>query len=89
VREFFKQRFTVDELRSILNQVGMEPHELLSTRSRPYQALHLADREVDEEELLALMVEHPALIRRPLTVRSRRAVVGFDKHGLEEIATCE
>jgi arsenate reductase len=45
----------------------------------------LANRELDDEELLALMVEHPALIRRPLVVRDRRAVIGFNQQALSEL----
>jgi arsenate reductase-like glutaredoxin family protein len=48
--------------------------------------LGLANRELDDEEIVALMVEHPALMRRPLVVRNRRAVIGFNQQALSELA---
>jgi arsenate reductase (glutaredoxin) len=72
-------------LRALISRIGLDPHELLSKRSRPYKALGLADREIDDEELIKLMVEHPALIRRPLVVRGDRVVVGFDQRGLADL----
>ena len=58
---------------------------MLSPRSRPYRELGLADRAVSDDELLALMSEFPALIRRPLVAAGDRLLVGFDRPGLERI----
>jgi arsenate reductase len=84
-REIFKNRFTVEELRSLIQRIGVKPIELVSRRSRPFQDLGLADRDLNDEELLKLMVQHPALIRRPLMVRGNRGVIGFDQNGLSEL----
>jgi arsenate reductase-like glutaredoxin family protein len=34
---------------------------------------------LDDDQMLDLMAEHPALIRRPLLVRGGELVVGFDR----------
>ena len=78
-REFFKQRFTHDELASLLKRIGKTPFDVLSTRSRPYKDLDLANKEITESELIDLMIEHPQLLRRPLTVRGNEVVVGYSK----------
>jgi arsenate reductase-like glutaredoxin family protein len=39
---------------------------------------------LDDEQMLALMAEHPALIRRPLLVEGGDLVVGFDREAYEE-----
>ena len=37
--------------------------------------LALAERDVPDDELIALMVEHPQLVQRPIVVRGDRAVL--------------
>ncbi len=59
----------------------MRPADVLSRRSRAYREL-VGGRELGDDELLDLMAREPTLLRRPLTVRDRRAVIGFDREGL-------
>lgn len=75
--EYFKKRFSADELRALLDRIGMSVGDVLSIRSRPYKDLGLADKHLSDDELIDLMIEHPPLLRRPLTVRGNEAVVGY------------
>jgi arsenate reductase (glutaredoxin) len=86
-RDYFKERFTVEELRALLGEIGLTPRDALSRRSRSYKA-RVSDRldSLIDDELLRLMVEDPTLLRRPLAVRDGQAVVGFDRAGLTELA---
>jgi arsenate reductase len=63
------------------------PRDLISRRSRPYKELGLADRELIDDEMLDLMAEYLALIRRPLTVKGTKAVVGLDRKQLLELVS--
>jgi arsenate reductase (glutaredoxin) len=76
-------------LEQTLGDAGLTPGEVLSTRSRAYKDLGLADRAVDDAELLALMVEHPTLIRRPVVVGSGGVVVGFNRGQLAKLSEQE
>lgn len=82
-RDYFKERFTLDELRALLASGGLTPRDVLSRRSRGYKEL-VGEREADltDDELLALMVQEPTLLRRPLALRDGRLVVGFDREEL-------
>lgn len=84
-REFFKNRLTRDELGSLLQSVGLTARDVLSTRSRPYKDMGLADKEPGDDELLDLMVQEPRLLRRPIVIRDGRAVVGHDEASLREL----
>jgi arsenate reductase (glutaredoxin) len=84
-RDYFSEPFTVDELRGLFQEIRAKPSEVLSKRSNAYKDLGLAEREVSEEELLALMVEHPTLLRRPIVVKDGEAVVGFNKEKIEAL----
>lgn len=86
-RDFFKQRFTGEELRDLLAASGLTPRDILSRRSRGYKEL-VGEREADltDDELLALMVQEPTLLRRPLALRDGRIVIGFDRDELIALA---
>jgi Spx/MgsR family transcriptional regulator len=84
-REFFKQRFTPEELGALLQRIGKTPNDVLSTRSRPYAELDLAKRNPEPDELIQLMIEHPQLLKRPMTVRGSEAVVGFNAGAIRRL----
>lgn len=81
-RDYFKARFSKEELRGLLDRIGLTAHDVLSTRSRPYKALDLASKTLTEDELLDLMLEHPQLLRRPIVVRDNQATVGFNRDAI-------
>lgn len=83
--DYFKEPFTVNELRGLFDEIGVEPSEVVSKRSKAWKTLGLADRDVTEDELLELMIEHPTLLRRPLIVKDGRAVVGFNQEQIEAL----
>jgi arsenate reductase-like glutaredoxin family protein len=76
-------------LRAILARAGLTPRDVLSTRSRPYRELGLAERVPSDDELIGLMVERPALIRRPLALGPSGVAVGFDRAALGRLASEE
>lgn len=67
---------TEEEIRDLLDKTGGGPRELLRTREPMVRRLGLDDpsRHTDEE-LIALMHRHPALVQRPIVVRGDRAVL--------------
>uniref|UniRef100_A0A7C3AQ96 Arsenate reductase n=2 Tax=Thermorudis TaxID=1649508 RepID=A0A7C3AQ96_9BACT len=81
-RDYFNRRFTREELVELLRGTGLSPRDLLSTRSRAYQALGLAEREVSEDELIDLMVQEPTLLRRPIVLIDNQVVIGSDRKRL-------
>lgn len=78
-REFFKRRLDATEIRSLFDRIGTTPREMLSTRSRPYKELALAGRRLGNDEIVELMTEYPALIRRPVVVFGDEAQIGFNR----------
>lgn len=76
-REFFKQKFTREELTGILEQSGLSVTDLLSTRSTPYREKGLADQDLTDGEIIDLMLEEPRLLKRPILVSGSDVVIGF------------
>src|SRR4051812_12671608 len=66
---------TEDELRELVRKAGVPARELFRTRESVYQELGLGEREVSDDEAIALMAEHPQLLQRPVVVRGDRAVL--------------
>ena len=50
-----------------------------------YKELGLAEREVSDSELIALMVQHPDLLQRPIVERGDRAVLGRPTENVKEL----
>jgi arsenate reductase (glutaredoxin) len=74
--EYLKQPPGEAELRRILGLLGGDPAALVRTKDKKFAELGLdaADyRTVDE--VVALLVEHPALMQRPIVVAGKRAVI--------------
>ena len=84
-REFFKQRFTADELGSLLESVGLKPSDVISTRSRVYKERNLGDAVLTDSQILDLMVEEPTLLRRPIVINGDQAVVGHNEAKLRDL----
>jgi len=62
-------------LRSLLRKAGLGPRDVLRTREPEYSELGLADDGLDDEAVLKAIVEHPALLQRPIVERGARALL--------------
>ena len=65
--------------------MGVPPRELLRTGEAVYKELGLGRRELSDDEIIRLMVEHPDLIQRPIVERGDRAVLGRPTERIKEI----
>ena len=82
-RDIFADPLSEDELAGLARLASVE--ELFSWKSRSAREYRELRGRAGEEELLRLMAKEPRLIRRPVTVRGGRAVVGFDAGALEAL----
>lgn len=62
-------------LRELLAKAGLTARDVLRTREPLARELGLDRPGVDEDELVAAMVEHPRLVERPIVERGDRAVL--------------
>src|SRR4051812_7726511 len=75
VREYLRDPLSVDELRRIVQLLGVRPIDIVRRGEPKFAELGLGDATPDDEVLRA-MAEHPILIERPIVARGGRAVVG-------------
>jgi arsenate reductase len=66
----------IDEatIRELLRKSGLGPRDVLRTREPLVAELGLLDG-VGDDELVALMAQHPKLLQRPIVVRGERALL--------------
>ncbi len=86
-REFFKDRFTKEELRTLLEQNNLTVQDVISTRSTPYKQHDLANRDLTDDEILDLMIEDPRLLRRPIVLSGDTVIIGHNEKQLRELVT--
>jgi arsenate reductase len=72
---YFIEPLSERQIRALLDKAGLAPREILRTREEIYRELALAGSGHSDDELIALMVEHPDLIQRPIAERGDRAVL--------------
>jgi arsenate reductase len=63
------------ELRGLLRRMGCGPRDVLRMREPLAKELGLDRAEVSDEQLIAQMVAHPALLQRPIVVHGERALL--------------
>ena len=72
-------------LETLLDQMGMEPRELIRKKESEYKELGLADKSLSRDELVAAMAAHPRLIERPIVVSEKGTVLGRPTKKIREI----
>ena len=64
-----------EKIRSLLAKAGLRPAEALRVKEPVYASLALGERDVPDDDLIALMAKHPELLQRPIVERGERAVL--------------
>jgi arsenate reductase len=72
-------------LSDLLDMLGMEPRELMRKKEKEYKASGANDPDLTRDQLIALMVQHPKLIERPIVVSGGKAVLGRPPERVLEI----
>lgn len=84
-RDLGKQPLSEVELRSLF--AGRDPRDFLNPRNEQYRAMNMKEKPPSAADAIRLMAKNPNLIRRPLVVRGKRMVAGFDEQALRDLLT--
>lgn len=85
VVEYLKTPPSRTELENLLQMLGLEPRQLMRTKDDLYRQLGLDRADMSRDQLIQAMLEHPALIERPIVVRGNRAAIGRPPERILEI----
>jgi len=82
---YYVEPLSKKKLTDLVRKMNIKPRELLRKGEAIYKELGLAERELSDSELIALMVEHPDLLQRPIVERGDRAVLGRPTENVKEL----
>jgi arsenate reductase len=74
--EYLKTPPAGSELKAILKKLGLRPGDIMRSCEPLYAELGLKDRAFSDDQLIAIMVENPILIERPIVVSGDKAAIG-------------
>lgn len=83
--DFHVEPLSADALRELVAKARVPARELFRTKEPVYKELGLGEREVADDEAIALMAEHPQLLERPVVVKDDRAVLARPVERVEEL----
>ena len=82
-RDLGKQPLSEAELRELFG--ARDPRTFLNPRNETYRRLDMKHHPPDPDTTIKMMAREPNLIRRPLVVRGRTMVAGFDEEAFERL----
>jgi arsenate reductase (glutaredoxin) len=83
--DFHVEPLSADEIRDLARKTGRPARELFRAREPVYSELGLGERDVDDDEAVALMAQHTELMQRPVVVRGERAVLARPVERVDEL----
>ena len=85
IRLYLEDPPDTDELRSILDRLGLTARQLLRKGEAEYREQGLGNETLTEDQLIAAMVATPRLIERPIVLAGDRAALGRPPEAVLEI----
>jgi arsenate reductase (glutaredoxin) len=83
--DYYTDPIPKTKLRELLRKMKMPARELLRTKEEIYRTLRLAERDLTDDEIVEVMIEHPDLIQRPIVEKGSRAILARPAERLKEI----
>jgi arsenate reductase (glutaredoxin) len=83
--EYLNTPPSTEELKNVLNSLGMKPRELMRKNESVYKESNLKDTALSDEQLVAAMIKHPILIERPIVLANGKASIGRPPESVLEI----
>ena len=84
-RDLGRNPLSEDELKVLF--AGRDPRDFLNPRNEQYREMNMKEKPPSKADAIRLMAKNPNLIRRPLVVRGRRMVAGFDEKALADLTS--
>ena len=82
-REYGKTPFTEKELRDIIGDNPIEP--FLNTRTPLYREKNMKQKPPSKDEAIKLMLKDPNLLKRPVIIKGKKKLTGFNEAEVKEL----
>jgi arsenate reductase (glutaredoxin) len=74
-----------EKIAELASKTGRPARELMRKKEPVFKELGLSDRELEDDEAIDLMAEHPQLLERPVVERGERAVLARPVERIDEL----
>jgi arsenate reductase len=82
LRDIGKERLSAEELDAL---IGNRDYKLfLNTRNELYRERNMKERPPSRSEAIKMMAAEPNLIRRPVVIRGKEILLGWDEEALKK-----
>ena len=82
-REYGKNPFTERELKDLIGNDPIEP--FLNTRTPLYRERNMKQKPPSKDEAIKLMLKDPNLLKRPVIVKGKRKLTGFNEAEIKQL----
>lgn len=82
-REYGKKPLSETELREIIGEDPIEKY--LNTRTPLYRELQMKQKPPSKDEAIKLMTKDPNLLKRPVIIKGKTKLAGFDEAAITKI----
>ena len=65
-----------ETLTLVLDQLGLQPRQLMRTHEKEYAENNLADESLSKDDLIDAMIKFPKLIERPIVISGGKVAIG-------------
>ena len=84
-RNVFKEPLSRDEIKNILRMTEDGTEEIISTRSKLFAELDVKLDDLSLSQLIEMIQQQPALLKRPLMIDEKRMQVGYNEDEIRRI----
>ena len=82
-REYGKNPFSENELREIIGDVPIE--KFLNSRTPLYRERNMKQKPPSKDEAIKLMLKDPNLLKRPVILKGKKKLTGFNEVEVREL----
>ena len=79
-----KEPLSKDEISDLAHKVGTDV--LVNSRGTTYRKLEIKNKNLNDDELLALVHKQQSMLKRPILVFQDSVLVGYDEQAFEQFA---
>ncbi len=80
-RDVKKDPLSPNELAELVMRAGLDT--LVNRKGRKWKMLGLSDKELSDNDLFEVLLEHQTMIKRPVLRKGEAVMVGFDEDALQ------
>jgi arsenate reductase len=82
---YFLEPIPKKKLKELVRKMNISARELVRTKEPLYKELHLAEKNLSDDELIDLMTKHPDLLQRPIAEKGNKAILARPAERIQEI----